>query len=65
MSDDYRWAWRQTLTWKVAFARVQAGRPYSCPEQVYGLAFLQGKDVEIPRHPHDSRKPPDESFPKR
>jgi hypothetical protein len=69
MSDDYRWGWRQTLTWKVGFRHAQIGIPYKCPwwadEQVYGLAYLQGKDVEIPRHPRDSRKPTDESFPKR
>ena len=57
------------LSWKVGFRRAKASRVYSCPwwtdERVYGLAFLQGKSVEIPSHPHDSRKPPDESFPKR
>jgi hypothetical protein len=69
MTDHYQWGWRQTLSWKVGFARGKAGRDYSCPwwadERVYGLAFLQGKSAEIPKHPHDSGKPADESSPQR
>ena len=53
-------------SWNVGFRRGKAGRAYSCPwwadERVYGLALLQGKGMEIPRHPHDSRKPADESW---
>jgi len=45
--------WRQTLTWKVAYRRAQAGRPYSCPwwadEQVYCLAWLEGRGLDIPK----------------
>jgi hypothetical protein len=48
--EDY-WSWRQKLSWKVGFRRAQAGRAYKCPwwadEQVFALAFLQGKQVEI------------------
>jgi hypothetical protein len=46
------WSWRQTLTWKVGLRRAKAGVPYKCPwwadELVYGLAYLQGKGVQIP-----------------
>jgi hypothetical protein len=45
--------WRQTLTWKVAYRRAQADRPYSCPrwadEQVYCLAWLEGRGLDIPK----------------
>jgi|HubBroStandDraft_2_1064218.scaffolds.fasta_scaffold1124190_1 hypothetical protein len=45
------WGWRQTLSWKLGFRRAQAGPAYKCPwwadEQVFGLAFLQGKGAEI------------------
>jgi hypothetical protein len=67
MKNHDQSGWRQTLSWNVGFHRAQAGRPYSCPwwadERVYGLAFLQGKGVEIPRRPYDSEKPAGESFP--
>jgi hypothetical protein len=53
MSDG--WGWRQTLSWKLGYGRGKAGKPFSCPwwadEQVYGLAFLQGKGVSIPNNP--------------
>jgi hypothetical protein len=58
-----QWGWRQTLTWRVGFRRAESGRPYSCPwwadEQVYGLAYLQGKGVQIPSDPlgYDPRRP--------
>jgi hypothetical protein len=52
---EYPWGWRETLSWKVGFRRAKAGRVYSCPwwadEGVYGLAFMQGKGLEIPRDP--------------
>jgi hypothetical protein len=56
MKDLVRWGWRQTLSWKVGFRRAKARRAYSCPswadEQVYGLAFMQGKGLEIPKRPN-------------
>ena len=52
MADDWL-GWRQTLTWKVAYRRAQVGRRYSCPrwadKQVYCLAWLQGRGLEIPK----------------
>jgi hypothetical protein len=51
MEDQYPSGWRQTLSWKIGFRRAQAGRAYKRPpwadEQVFALAFLQGKGVEI------------------
>ena len=51
-------SWRQTLTYKVGFRRAQAGVPFKCPwwadELVYGLAYLRGRGVEIPK-PKDIR----------
>jgi len=41
---ETKMGWRQQLSRPIA---MQAGKPYSCPwwadEQVYALAFLQGK----------------------
>jgi hypothetical protein len=52
---QYPWGWCQTLSWKVGFHRAKAGRAYWCPwwadEKVYGLAFVQGKGLEIPKRP--------------
>ena len=52
---EYRWGWRQTLSWRIGFRRPKAGRVYSCPwwadERVYGLAFIKGKGLEIPKRP--------------
>jgi hypothetical protein len=43
------------LSWKVGFRRAKDSRVYSCPwwtdERVYGLAFMQGKGLEIPKRP--------------
>jgi len=54
MDDGDHWGWRQT--WKLSLRRAQAGRPYKWPwwadEQIYGLAYLQGKGVEIPKDPY-------------
>jgi hypothetical protein len=56
MEHQYPSGWRQTLSWKIGFRRAQAGRAYKCPrwadEQVFALAFLQGKGVEI-TNPYD------------
>jgi hypothetical protein len=45
--------WHQTLSWKLGYGRGKAGRAWSCPwwvdGQVYALAFMQGKGVEIPK----------------
>lgn len=50
---DHDWGWRQKVSWWWGYSRGRSRKPYSCPwwadEQVYGLAFLQGKGVEIPR----------------
>ena len=60
-SSEYPWGWgwRQTLSWKVGFRRAKAGRGYSCPwwadERAYGLAFMQGRGVEIPKRPNAVR----------
>jgi hypothetical protein len=55
MRQPWEYGWRQTLSWKIGFRRGKAGRTYKCPwwadERVYGLAFLQGKNVEIPKRP--------------
>jgi len=55
MKDRDHWSWRQTLSWKVGFRRAKDSRVYSCPwwtdERVYGLAFMQGKGLEIPKRP--------------
>jgi hypothetical protein len=44
---ETRMGWRQQLSRKLGYRHAQAGKPYSCPwwadEQVYALAFLQGK----------------------
>ena len=54
-SEEYPWSWRQGLSWKVGFRRAKAGHAYKCPwwadERVYGLAFMQGKGLEIPKRP--------------
>ena len=54
-SGEYPWSWRQGLSWKVGFRRAKAGHAYKCPwwadERVYGLAFIKGKGLEIPKRP--------------
>lgn len=49
------WGWRQNLSWRWGYSRAKLGKTYKCPwwadEQVYGLAFLQVKGVQLPRDP--------------
>jgi hypothetical protein len=63
---NYRWGWRQTLSYKLALRRAEAGIPFQCPwwadEQVYGLAYLQGKRVEISRDPVSAPTEPRDKF---
>ena len=43
---------RKNLSWKLGFGHATKGQPYSCPwwadHEIYALAFLYGKGVEIP-----------------
>ena len=43
---------RKSLSWKLGFEHAMKGQPYSCPwwadHEIYALAYLQGKGVEIP-----------------
>jgi len=58
---DDGWGLRQNLSWRWGYSRAKSGKPYSCPwwadEQAYGLAFLQGKGVDMPRDPHGRKSP--------
>ena len=60
MKDD-AWSWRQTLSWKLGYGRGKAGAAYKVPwwadEQVFALAFMQGKGVDIPRDPTSETMP--------
>jgi hypothetical protein len=55
-----KWGWRQRLSWEVGYRHGNAGRPYSCPwwadEQVYALALLQGKGVDLDTKKQDKLK---------
>lgn len=59
---NQKWGWRQTLSWRSGYNRGKSGKPYSCPwwadEQVYGLAFLQGKGVQTFRDRPEKKAPP-------
>ena len=43
---------RKNLSWKLGFEHAMKGQRYSCPwwadHEIYALAYLQGKGVEIP-----------------
>jgi hypothetical protein len=58
MRDEASWGWRQRLSWKVGHRHGNADRAYSCPwwadEQVYALAFLQGKAVHLDAKKQDT-----------
>ena len=51
MNEQWRWGWRQTLSWKMGIRRAKADVTYKCPwwadEEIYGLAYLQGKGVKL------------------
>jgi len=42
---------RQNMSWKLGYGRGKAGRPWSEPwwvdRKVYGLAYMQGKGVDL------------------
>jgi hypothetical protein len=50
----------QNLSWKLGYGRGKDGRPWSEPwwvdRKVYGLAYLQGKGVELPSTGNDRRQ---------
>jgi hypothetical protein len=47
----------QNLSWKLGYGRGKAGRPWSEPwwvdREVYALAFMQGKGVDLPANKSD------------
>jgi hypothetical protein len=49
----------QNLSWKLGYGRGRARRPWTEPwwvdRKVYGLAYLQGKGVEIPSVKEESK----------
>ena len=49
---------RQNLSWKLGYGRGKAGRPWTAPwwvdRQIYALAYMQGKGVEL-TNPNDGR----------
>jgi hypothetical protein len=45
--------WQQTLSWKLGHGHARHQRASRCPwwadQQIYSLAYLQGKGIEIPK----------------
>jgi len=41
------------LSWQIGFGHATSGRPHKCPwwadHMVYGVGYIEGKDVKLPK----------------